>query len=175
VTRPTSSAAPSYTLIELLLVIIMLGIASALVVPSLGSTDVLRVQSAVRTIVADINYAQSDALARQRGLAIIFNAGSNSYSIVEVKGTTLFPATDTIQSVTLSNSRRFHDTRLVSATFDNGSNILVFDDMGGPVTAPGSSTPGNGGVIVVSGSQSVFNITVEPYTGRLTVTRVSGP
>src|SRR4051812_9044864 len=152
-----------------------MGIASALVVPSLGSTDVLRVQSAVRTIVADINYAQSDALARQRGLAIIFNAGSNGYSIVEVKGTTLFPATDTIQSVTLSNTRRFHDTRLVSATFDNGSNILVFDEMGGPVTAPGSSTPGNGGTIVVSGSQSVFNITVEPYTGRLTVTRVSGP
>ena len=174
-TRTANAAPAAYTLIELLLVIIMLGIASALVVPSLGSTDVLRVQSAVRTIVADINYAQSDALARQRGRAIIFNATTNSYSIVEVKGTTLNPAQDTIQSVSLSNSRRYHDTRLVSATFDSGSNTLVFDEMGGPVTGPGSNTPGNGGLIVVSGSQSVFNITVEPYTGRVTVTRISGP
>jgi len=41
--------------------------------------------------------------------------------------------------------------------------------------APGSSTPGNGGTIVVTGSRSRFSIAIEPYTGRVTVTRVSGP
>jgi prepilin-type N-terminal cleavage/methylation domain-containing protein len=164
-----------YTLIEVLLVIVLLGLASALVVPSLGTTDVLRVQAAVRTIVSDLNYAQSDALARQRGRAIVFNTTANSYSIVEVRGATLNPTTDTIYTVELGNTRKFNDAKLVSATFDAGGNTLVYDELGGPVVAPGSTTPGNGGTIVVSGSRSVFNIVVEPYTGRVTVTRVSGP
>jgi type II secretory pathway pseudopilin PulG len=162
-------------LIEVLLVIVMMGIASALVVPSLGTTDVLRIQSSVRTIVSDLNFAQSDALARQRGRAIVFDIPHNSYSIVEVHGSTLNPATDTIYTVSLSNTRKFNDAQLVSATFDGGSNTLVYDELGGPVTAPGSSTPGNGGTIVVTGSRSRFNIMVEPYTGRVTVTRISGP
>src|SRR5205814_10625361 len=63
----------AYTLIELIIVIAMLGLATAVVVPSIGSTDVLRVQSTVRTIVADINCAQSDALARQQGRAMVFD------------------------------------------------------------------------------------------------------
>ena len=56
-----------FTLIELLIVVVLLGISSAVVIPSLGSTDVLRVQSTVRAIVASINIAQSDALAHQHG------------------------------------------------------------------------------------------------------------
>jgi general secretion pathway protein H len=175
--RPPVTARPAYTLVEVLLVIVMLGIASALVVPSLGTTDVLRIQAAVRTIVADINYAQSDALARQRGRAVVFDVPNNRYSIVmiPVGASTLDPAVNTMQSVNFSNTYKYNDARLVSASFDGGSPNLIFDEMGGPVTAPGGSTPGNGGLIVVSGSRSVFNITIEPYTGRVTVTRMSGP
>ena len=164
----------AYTLIELLIVITMLCIASAVVIPSLGSTNVLRIQATVRAIVADINFAQSDALARQQGRAVVFNTQTNSYSIVEVHGATLNPTTDTIYSVTLNNERKFHNSHLDSAQFD-GSNVLVFDELGGPVSAPGSSTPGSGGTIVVSGAGSSFRILVEAYTGRVSVTRLSGP
>jgi general secretion pathway protein H len=175
-TRPNSTGGRgAYTLIEVLLVIVLMGVASALVVPSLGTTDVLRIQSAVRTIVADLNFAQSDALARQRGRAVMFDVPHNSYSIVEVRGATLNPATDTIYTVKLSNTRKFNDAQLVSANFDAGSHNLVYDELGGPVTGPGSSTPGNGGTIVITGSRSTFNVIIEPYTGRVTVNRVSGP
>jgi prepilin-type N-terminal cleavage/methylation domain-containing protein len=164
----------AYTLIELLLVIMLLGIATAVVAPSLGSTDVLRVQSTVRAIVADINVAQSDALARQQGRAIVFDTTNNRYSVLEVHGATLNPSTDTIYTVDLNNKHKFHSSHLDSAAFDSG-NTLVFDELGGPVTGPGSSTPGNGGSVVVSGSGSTFRITVEAYTGRVTVTRIGGP
>jgi general secretion pathway protein H len=163
----------AYTLIEVLIVIVMLGIASAMVVPNLGSTDALRVQSTVRAIVADINVAQSDALARQQCRAVVFDVPNNKYSIVEVPGTVLDPTANTINVVNLNNQRKFHTSKLLSAVFDGG-NVLYFDELGGPVTAPGSSTPGNGGTIVVSGSGEVFTITVEAYTGRVSVTR-QGP
>src|SRR5262245_1591540 len=85
-----------YTLIELLIVVPLLGISSAVVIPALGSTDTLRVQSTVRAIVADINVAQSDALAHQQGRAVVFDVANNKYSILEVNGSTLNPATDTL-------------------------------------------------------------------------------
>jgi prepilin-type N-terminal cleavage/methylation domain-containing protein len=162
--------ARAYTLIEILIVVVMLGVASALAMPSLRSTDALRVQSTVRAIVSDITYAQSDALARQQSRAMVFDTTNNKYSIVEVHGATLSPTTDTIYAVDLNNERKFHSSKLVNASFD-GSNILVFDELGGPVTGPGSSTPGNGGTIKVTGSGETYTITVEAYTGRVSVVR----
>ena len=162
--------ARAYTLIEILIVVVMLGIASALAMPSLRSTDALRVQSTVRAIVADLNFAQSDALARQQSRAIVFDKDTNKYSILEVHGSTLAPATDTIYAVDLNNERKFHSSRIEDAAFD-GTNVLVFDELGGPVTGPGSSTPGNGGTIRISGSGETYIITVEAYTGRVSVAR----
>ncbi|MBX3377440.1 MAG: prepilin-type N-terminal cleavage/methylation domain-containing protein [Phycisphaeraceae bacterium] len=161
----------AYTLVEVLIVVTLLGIASALVIPNVNSTEVLRVQSTVRAIVADITFAQSDALARQQGRAVIFDAENNAYAIVEVKSSSLNPATDTIQRVDLRNKRKFHDSTIESVNFDGG-NVLVFDEMGGTVTAPASTTPSAGGSLVISGSGSRFRIAVEAYTGRVTVTRL---
>jgi prepilin-type N-terminal cleavage/methylation domain-containing protein len=160
-----------YTLIEILIVVVMLGIAGALVIPSLGSTEVLRVQAAVRTIVGDINYAQSEALAHQRPHAVVFDVEENRYSVVEIVGGVLDPSINTIRTANLNNSRKFHTSRLESADFD-GLQVLVFDEMGGPVTGVGSSTPGTGGSILITGSGSEFRVRVEAYTGRVSVTRM---
>lgn len=167
----TSRPRHAYTLVEVLIVVVLLGIATALVVPNLGSTDVLRIQSTVRAIVADINFAQSDALARQQGRAIIFDQQTNNYVILEVNGATLNPVDDTISRVDLNNARKFRDSHIESVNFD-GSNVLVFDEMGGPVSAPSSTTPSAGGNLVISGAGSRFRISVEAYTGRVTVNRL---
>jgi hypothetical protein len=125
----------------------------------------------VRALISDINYAQSDALARQQGRAIVFDTVNNTYSIVEVRGSTLNPTTDTILKVDLKNARKFHDSRIVSASIDGG-NTLVFDEMGGTVAAPNSTTPSSGGTIILSGSGSQFKISIEAYTGRVTVIKL---
>ncbi len=163
-------AARAYTLVELIIVIVLLGIAAAMVAPSIGSTDVLRVQSAVRSVVADITFAQSDALARQQARAIMFDVANNKYSIVEVHGSTLHPETDTILTRSLRKVDRNGDSRLTSATFD-GTSILVFDELGGTLQAAGSTAPGSGGTITIEGSGGIFTLAVEAYTGRITVTR----
>jgi prepilin-type N-terminal cleavage/methylation domain-containing protein len=163
--------ARGYTLIEILIVVTIVGIAGAMVIPSLGSTDVLRVQTTVRTIVGDINYAQSDALARQQQRALVFDVDNNLYMVVELPGGVLDPQHNTVRRVNLNNSRQNHTSRLESVDFD-GTPILVFDSMGGPVAGPGSNTPGTGGTIVLSGSGARFQVLVEAYTGRVTVERL---
>lgn len=162
----------AYTLIEVLIVVVILGIAASLVIPNMQSTNVLRVQAAVRTIVADIAEAQADSLAFQRGRAIVFHPTENRYNIVEVVGSSVDEDLDTLRDTRLSGSD-FGDFAFVSVDF-GGGDTLIFDEMGGPVTTPGGNTPAPNGVISITGSGQAFTITVEAYTGRITVRRTAG-
>ncbi|MCC6228271.1 MAG: type II secretion system protein [Phycisphaerales bacterium] len=164
--------ARAYTLIELLIVILVLGIAAALIVPSMGGTGSLRVQAAVRTIVADLTEAQSDALAFQKGRAIVFDTDHNGYSIVDVNSAELDVENDLVRRTVIQGAE-FGDARITSADFDDDT-TLVFDEMGSPVQEPMGSDPASNGTIVVSGSGQEFTITVEAYTGRITVARTGG-
>lgn len=164
-------SARGFTLVELLIVVTVLGIATAMVIPSMGSVGVLRVQAAVRTIVADITQAQSEALAYQRGRAIIFDSDANSWSVVEINGATLNPDADTLWKTSIKG-KDFGDTRIISSDFD-GDNVLIFDEMGAPVEAPLSTSAAATGTIDIHGSGQTFRITVEAYTGRVVVSTVN--
>jgi len=83
-----------YTLVEVLVVVTIMGILGALVVPSVSTVGSFRVQSAVRTLVSDITFAQSDAMAFQTGRALMFFPDENRYVVVEVTGPTLDEAND---------------------------------------------------------------------------------
>lgn len=160
----------AYTLVELLVVIAVMGVAGALIVPSFASTDALRVQGALRTMVADITEAQSDAIAFQRGRAIVFFPDEHRYSVVEVNGSTLDLTLDILEQRRL-NIDMFGFTRFNAITFPN--NTLVFDELGGPVTAPESGVAAPEAWVDLTGSSQNFRLRIEAYTGRVTVTRLS--
>lgn len=175
----TKTGRRGYTLLEVLVLVMILGIAGALVIPSLGQTHVLRVQAAVRTVVSDITFAQSDALAFQRGRAVVFDENTNSYTLVEVVGTTLDPVNDALYDPTGPMQRyivslddpRFGGATLENASFDGDAN-LIFDEMGGPVAAPGSDTLSVGGMVEVAGPDTRWRINVAAFSGRVTVEQV---
>jgi len=169
----------AFTLLEMLIVITVLGIAGALVIPSMGQTGVLRVQAAVRTIVADISVAQSDAVGFQEKRCVLFDVESSSYRLVAVPGDVIDAALNTLYDPTSRTGlyevsfaeAMFGDARITSADFD-GDSALVFDALGGPVESLAGNTPSQQpGRVTVEGSGQSFTITVEPFTGRVTVTR----
>lgn len=169
-----------FTLVEILVTVVILGIAGALVVPAMGSTGILRVQGGIRRIVSDLTFVQADAVAFQEQRALVFDVDSNSYRAVEVPGTALAPATNTMYDPSGPDGRyivdfsdeRFGDFTIESVDFD-GNDYVIFDSLGGPVTGPGQNTPSAGGSITVTGSGSRFRIDVEAFTGRVTVTRLN--
>jgi len=169
-------------LIELVVTIVILGLAGALVLPTVASAGTLRVHSAVRTVVSDLTFAQSDALAYQSRRAVLFDVPANSYSVLGVTGAELDPQTDVLYDPTRPGQKmvedfsgqQFGDARLVSADFD-GDEVLIFDELGEPVMTLDGDTPGAGGQVTISGSGSTFRISVEAFTGRISVERVDDP
>ncbi|MGE3107916.1 MAG: Tfp pilus assembly protein FimT/FimU [Phycisphaerales bacterium] len=176
--RDASASARAFTLLELLAVVAILGIAAAMMIPSMSETGVLRVQAAVRTVVSDITFAQSDAVAFQERRALVFDPDTSSYTLVSVPGNEVDPDNNTMYDPTRPGGRyvvnftdeSFGGARITAVNFDGG-NTLIFDALGGPVAAADSDEPGSGGTITIVGSGSTFIVTVEAFTGRVTVAR----
>ncbi len=188
--RPASPV--GFTLIEVLIVVVVLGIAGALVIPSMSQTGVLRIQAAVRTMIADITYAQGEAMAFQARRAIWFGkvprwdasskawefVDGNGYTMAEVTGPTLSLVTNAMMdpdNLSRPLGRNFDDARfggaVISSPVFNGAALLIFDELGGTVADLDGPDPGTGGSVTISGSGAVFRVDVQAYTGKVTVTK----
>src|SRR5437588_9273905 len=72
-----------FTLIEILCVVVIIGIASAVVLPQLSTRDDMRAASAARTLMADLLYAQNRSIALQKYHYVSFNTATNSYQVMD--------------------------------------------------------------------------------------------
>lgn len=170
-----------YTLIELMIVVTIMGIAAAMVIPSMGQSDTLRVQGAVRSIVSDLAFAQADAIAFQEPRAVIFNALTNEYRVLApTTGAVLetetleLPSGPNGEYIVSLNAQMFAGSTIESPSF-GGNASVVFDALGTPVISPTSSTPSSGGTVDIVGSDSRYRVTVEAFTGRVRVERIEIP
>jgi len=139
---------------------------AAIVVPSLLSTQALTIQAAARAIIADILNAQNQAVAQQAPRQVIFNTATNSYKLTDGQGNVLTASWKgggtNNYIVDLSKDSRFQGVHLVKVDFGGGS-VLRFDDLG---------SPDSGGVVDLAFNKWKYQITVAPFTGRVTVKSV---
>ena len=166
--QPRRRERRAYTLIEVLVVVTVLGVAAALVVPSISSASVLRVQGAIRTLVSDIAIAQSDAIAYQKPRAILFIQDDQGprYIVCEVNGSTIDLTVDTIRE------QRLAGEQFGFAQFENiniPSSLLVIDELGGPVMGPGDPAPAPASSIDIVDPTQRFRVNIEAYTGKVSV------
>ena len=170
-----------YTLIELIIVIALLGIAGAMVLPHLVGRDLMNAQATVRMLISDMSFAQSDALANQEFRRVYFYDDGRGYCIVRVTEATfddvfdpavadyitdpLRPGTGYI--VDFVADERFEGVSITAASLDGGSRFLTYDQIGGTVMT--GEAPGLGGSITVASGTESYQITVSPFTGKLTV------
>ena len=177
-----------YTLVELLIVIALLGLAGMIVVPSLSNKSDTDVQAAVRKLIGDLSFAQSDALARQAYRRVHFFAGGSGYCIVSETAATYATAFDPAVAdyvhdplgspgsqgryiVDYGRDTRFRDVAFELVEIDGDGRDLVYDPIGGTVQA--GETPCSGGTIVLRGGDTFFAITVAAFTGKLSVRRLT--
>lgn len=162
-----------YTLIEVLLTVSIMGLAAAIVVPNMLQGGTLGVQAGARMIIADLLFAQNEAMAQQSARRVVFDPAGNSYRVEKFDTASnawvleynpvIGGATDEQNyTIDFDDDGRFRGINIVSATF-NGTTQVEFDDLG---------NPSSGGTIRLRFDTHVYDIKVAPFTGRVTVERV---
>ncbi len=71
-----------FTLVEILAVVVILGIASAIIIPQIGSRDDMKTAAAARVIVADLIYAQNLAISSGSPVYVRFDTTNNQYTML---------------------------------------------------------------------------------------------
>ena len=165
-----------FTLIEILVVVVIIGIAAAVIVPQLGTRDDLKATAAARTLVADLIYAQNLSIARQRMHYVRFDPAAESYEVLSAISPTAARVTHPVEGSPFlvrfgpSGVHALRDVVVDAADF-NGEVTIGFDEMGVPhvwssTTGTASMTAGS---VRLKCGVHVVTVTVEPFTGELKV------
>ena len=159
-----------YTLIELVVVMILIGIITALAIPRFVSPKAGPVS---RRLLSDIRYAKELAIRFQNtsgnpccGVYIINSTSYRVFTNNDPNIAAKDPQTGTDYVVTMS--KKFSGVTFTYPTSFSG-NILKFDSLGTPFEGSGSGTAlGSAKTITVNGPGGPRTVTIEPNTGKVT-------
>ncbi|HSZ54097.1 MAG TPA: GspH/FimT family pseudopilin [Tepidisphaeraceae bacterium] len=170
--RSASRLRRGFTLIEILSVVVILGIASAIIVPQLSSRDDLRCAAAARALMGDLLYAQSRSIALGKMQYVQFNTTTNTYQVLDAVNPNNVinnPVTQSPYTVTVGTGYLVH-VGISTASFD-GNTTVAFDPMGVPYSwSSGAGTVAlTAGSIVFQAGTNKKTITVGPYSGEIKI------
>ena len=165
------------TLVEILMVVLIIGIASTVAITMLGSSGDLQVRAAARALVADLLYAQTRAISMQQPCKVVFDTTHQSYELQDAAGHVIadpaHPApagadpNDYNYQVFLGAGSRYSKVNLSQVNF-NGTSTVWFDDMGAPYG--GDNNPLTSGTAQLTADALQIQVHVEPVTGRINLT-----
>ena len=183
-TNKQSNAKHGYTIIELIVTITVLIIASWILIPYATMGDASAGQSASRMAVSHMLTAQMDAIAEQGYRRVYFypdGSGwcveiieqgnlaapfdSNTANFAELK--TESQGQDGFAIMNFKTDRRFQDISINNVSFDVGSESVIFDPAGGIVASDGS--PSTGGSFTLHSGEHSWDIALAPLTGKISV------
>ena len=173
----------AFTLVEVLVVVVIIGIAAAVVVPQLSSRDDLKAAAAGRVIMSDLMYAQNLAITRQLHHYLVFDTTAGSYSVVSSASMTTpitHPVNQTPYTVASGSngSPGLKNLSIESISFKATGNTVYstigFDELGTPVvyTGTGADLALTSGALIIHSGAYKLQITIEPYTGQLSAAPV---
>jgi len=157
-----------FTVIEILIVVVIIGIAAMIAVPMMSSAGSIQIRAAANMIAADLEYAKSMAISRGQNYSVVFYKSTESYSIEKDGSVIKHPVKKPFDYViNFQSDSRLNRVDIVDADFDATSEIK-FDYLGIPYS--GDGTPLNNGIITLQAAGITKKITVEPVTGYITIT-----
>lgn len=159
-----------FTFIEILIVIVIIGIAAMIAVPMISSSASMQIRSAANMIAADLEYAKSMAISRGQNYSVVFNPGGNSYQIQDQSGVIGHPVKKgSPYTVNFSTDSRLSQVGIVDAIFNpNSSPTIMFDYIGSPKNGEGLYLIGEG-VITLQAGGITKKVHVEPVTGYVSI------
>lgn len=164
----TRSSEKAFTLVEILVVVVILGLAGAIVVPTLSQPSKFSVQAAGRAVISDILIAQNDAVASQSPRSVVFEPALNRYRLTDNLGATVQVSwkSGTVGNyvVDFNADQRFNGVTV--QTVGNAVQTFTFDALG---------APNNGGTVDLVAGNTRYRVAIAPFTGRVTIAEVIPP
>ena len=159
-----------FTLIEILIVVVVIGIAAMIAVPMMSSAASMQIRSAANMIAADLEYAKSMAISRGQNYSVVFTS-TKTYEIRNQSGLIQHPVKKGDFIINFGSDSRLNRVDIVNADFDpDSSQTITFDYLGSPYSGTGTSNPLNSGVITLQAGGITKTVNVEPVTGYISIT-----
>jgi type II secretory pathway pseudopilin PulG len=157
-------------LVELLIVMMILAIISAVAIPMVSSTDDHQCQAAARTLISDLELAQSTALARQASVAVVFSDDRQSYKVVLADGQDLDNYAGLVAmehplmpghsyEVNLAADLQLPKVHVDAVSF-GGDPYVIYNTF---------ASPAFGGSVVLTAGGASLSVAVESITGQVSV------
>jgi type II secretion system protein H len=162
-----------FTLIEILIVVVLIGIAAMIAVPMMTSAASMQIRSAANMIAADLEYAKSMAISRGQGYSVVFDKNTESYEVKDQAGVVIaHPVKKGFDySIDFRSDSRLDRVDILNAVFNpNSSQTITFDYLGSPYSGTGTSNPLNSGVITLQAGDFTKTVRIEPVTGYISIT-----
>lgn len=171
--RPRARRA--FTLVEILCVIVILGIASALIIPQIGTRDDVKAAAAARLIISDLMYAQNLAISKQRRHYVQFTGQQYTLLSRDADTDPLVAITHPISKenyvVAFNTNRPGLEGVTINSIDFGGPTIVGFDDLGSPFNYDGTTAVPLTAAAAIEVKSGDFTLTVkvEPFTGDTSV------
>lgn len=173
-----------FTLVEVLVTVAILGVIAMAALPLLSGRGDLEAQGAARRLLADLAFAQSDAMTRQEHRRIHFFEDGRGWCVIRVEADELdapfdMDSADFVVDSLAGAGRRgamlrqlgaeddLASVRIEAVEIDGDARAITFDPIGGTVSPSGA--PSAGGSIELRTIDGGVRIEFAPLTGRARV------
>ncbi len=161
---PWATVPAGFTLVELMAVLVILGLAAAIVVPMVSNTGDIEASAAARKLTSDLLFAQNHAITHQTRVRLSFDCDANQYTLAEVPASgdpvvLTHPVTRRPFVVGFNAVEGLEKVDLASADFSSLPQV-EFDSLG---------APSQGGTVILTSGTFSRGVSVAPVTGKVTV------
>ena len=175
--RWTKGAKAAYTLVEILIVVLVLIIAAAIVIPSIGTAADSQAVSAAQVMQSTLEAARSLALTTQAPHSVVFSPDLKSFKVVAnytgVPYASAVAVAHPVQvgklfEITPATMNGMSSVRITSAAFGENLPYVSY------VTFFSLGDPSASGSVTIQAGRTTMVVSVENLTGIITVTRTAG-
>lgn len=166
-TRKRNMNRHGFTIIELIVILVIIGIVATAVMVSGSPKGPVRLHAACQKLATDLRYMQEVAMAQQVRFGVSFNPGDRSYFGYRINTSTKAtdPQTQGNLEIKFDTTREFKEIQIAGTNFNNA---VEFDSAGRPYNGSGVLLSSQG-IVTLSDGTNTRTVTIEAVTGKVSI------